>query len=526
MADKKISELTALVGALNVADALPIADDSSSQTKKINPKNLLEQGFLLIDDGSIPSSKLAGTSDIPGGSIGTDQLAGDSVTDEKLADQSTFILSDIEPTAEYVGQGWVNTTNDKTYIWNGASWLAFEAAGSINALEYDNSNGVVTIAGAQGDDTVTLSVEMSDTTGARQFIAGPTSGAGAVSARPIIGTDLPEATTTERGAVSVPADSGLSVTSGAISIDNTVTPNGTDSVHLTVYDAHGLVTGGRSIASGDLPHADLGAPGAVSPGTGLAVSADGELNHVNNISPGQGTKVSWDAQGHVTGANPLLPEDLPTIPGSNIGSGLDGAVIDDRSIAEIKLADYSTCLVQEGQPSGDFKLGQFWFTPSTNQLRVYTRGSAGDRWESIGFGALQQQNLRWAGTCNADTSTITTLTDIGVSEGLEAGEALPTPTDELSGLYFVVETAGSGIGIPNVNNEACTEGDWILYINQAQGALHLDIAAGGGGGGGGASKLNDLSDVALTTPEDQQLLVFESKSGKWINGSVIDGGDF
>ena len=57
MADKKISELTALTGALNNADALAIADDSASQTKKISPKDLIEQGVLLIADGSIPIRK-------------------------------------------------------------------------------------------------------------------------------------------------------------------------------------------------------------------------------------------------------------------------------------------------------------------------------------------------------------------------------------------------------------------------------------------------------------------------------------
>ena len=193
-----------------------------------------------------------------------------------------------------------------------------------------------------------------------------------------------------------------------------------------------------------------------------------------------------------------------------------GSSIKDRSITEIKLADYSTCLVQEGQPTGDFKLGQMWFTPSTSQLRVYGRGSSGDLWLSVGFGALQAQNLRWAGTVNADTSTITTLTDIGVSEGLTAGGPIPTPTDELSGLYFVVETAGSNITIPNVNGDLCTEGDWILYIDQAQGAIHLDIAAGGGGGGG-ASKLNDLTDVDLSGVSADQLLQYNAISGMWEN---------
>ena len=148
-----------------------------------------------------------------------------------------------------------------------------------------------------------------------------------------------------------------------------------------------------------------------------------------------------------------------------------GSSIKDRSITEIKLADYSTALCRRASPVVTTTLGQMWFTPSTSQLRVYGRGSSGDLWLSVGFGALQAQNLRWAGTVNADTSTITTLTDIGVSEGLTAGGPIPTPTDELSGLYFVVETAGSNITIPNVNGDLCTEGDWILYIDQAQGAI-------------------------------------------------------
>ena len=63
-------------------------------------------------------------------------------------------------------------------------------------------------------------------------------------------------------------------------------------------------------------------------------------------------------------------------------------------------------------------------------------------------------------------------------------------------MYFVVETAGSGISLPNVNGDLCTEGDWVLCIDQAQGYVHLDIAAGGGEDGG-ASKLNDLTDVDL-----------------------------
>ena len=75
------------------------------------------------------------------------------------------------------------------------------------------------------------------------------------------------------------------------------------------------------------------------------------------------------------------------------------------------------------------------------------------------------------------------------------------------------------------SDDNCTEGDWILYVNQAQGAIHLDIAAGGGGGGG-ATKLNDLSDVDLSVVEADQLLQYDEISATWKNVSVLSGGTF
>lgn len=40
-----------------------------------------------------------------------------------------------------------------------------------------------------------------------------------------------------------------------------------------------------------------------------------------------------------------------------------------------------------------------------------------------------------------------------------------------------------------------------------------------GGGGGGASSLEDLSDVAITTPTDGQALIYDSTAQKWKNAS-------
>ena len=314
-------------------------------------------------------------------------------------------------------------------------------------------------------------------------------------------------------------------------------PNNAAQLHIVEYNEYGLVISGRTIEGGDLPNAQPGISGVIKPGTGLAVDADGVLNHSNIIATGVGTKVTFDSQGHITGATPLTDSDIPNISGSKITGDIDGQLLVDRSVSESKLADYSTCYVQEGNPGGGAKLGQFWFTPSSNQLRVYGRGSGQDLWLSVGFGALQAQNLRWAGTINATTSTIVSLTSVGVSEGLVAGGPIPVPSDPLSGVYFVTQVEGSNIGEPNVQSETFTEGDWLLCIDQAQGYTHIDVNAGGGSGGGGAQYLTDLLDVEIggtttlfglprATLLNGQFLMYDSISGMWVNSSVLDGGSY
>ena len=408
MADKKISELTALTGALNTADALPIADDSASQTKKISPKALLEQSFQLADDGSLPASKLSGTA-LPDGSVTTAKLADDSVTGAKLANSSSVVVSATQPTADFVGQGWLNTTDNKTYFWNGSSWVAHKAAGSINEILPDSS-GQVFIEVTQTNDSVQLEGGPNGRNCGASILAGPDRHHRPCHQEADCRRRSPAATDTEQGAVVVGSGSGLDVTGGFCrsTTQLSLTTPATSTSFSTTPTAWWSGAGRSTEATCPLQMCELG---AVKPGTGLTVDGDGFINHTNSIPAATGTKVLFDGEGHITGTTNLLPEDIPAIPGDKItDDSLLGSSIKDRSITEIKLADYSTCLVQEGQPTGDFKLGQMWFTPSTSQLRVYVRGSSGDLWLSVGFGALQAQNLRWAGTVNADTSTITTLT--------------------------------------------------------------------------------------------------------------------
>ena len=175
--------------------------------------------------------------------------------------------------------------------------------------------------------------------------------------------------------------------------------------------------------------------------------------------------------------------------------------------------------------------------PQHAQLRVYARGSGPENiWLPVGFGALQANNLRWGGTYDANTDTLTSVTSIGTSAGLTAGESFPTATDALSGMYFICQIEGSNCSQPALNGIAHTPGDWALCIDANQGYIHINVTNGGGGGGGGATYLNDLLDVEIggaaspfsTAPavalSGDQLLRYDGGSGLWRNTDIIDGG--
>ena len=60
-----------------------------------------------------------------------------------------------------------------------------------------------------------------------------------------------------------------------------------------------------------------------------------------------------------------------------------------------------------------------------------------------------------------------------------------------------------------------------LWTNSFLSALGLNSD---GGGGGGATALSELVDVALNNPQNGQVLMYNSSTGKWYNGTVQSGG--
>ena len=451
MADLKISDLPALPGAdLIAADLLVTVDTSASETKKLTVGDLIANGVTLIADDAIPGAKIlfaAGgivSADLADSAVVEAKLGAGSVTAAKLANESTVdLVTTLPGTGAFTGQLALDTDDNNLYCWSGSAWLSLKAAGSINTVT-GSTVGLVDIVVTTTGSSVSIAATQNDTDAANKFLAGPTSGAGAVAYRIIDGTDLPVATTSAKGAVVVNGE-GLRMDANTIEVDNDVTLSSTH--HVVTYSAKGLITGGRVLTASDLPAATSSAKGAVIPGTGLAVDGSGNLNHSNSATAGTFTKVTIDTQGHITGGATLDAADIPDISAAKLTSGtINSAIIATGAVTAAKLADASiTKFGGAGAtdnvvtfPDGDFK-GQFFYDEKNEDLYIYT----GTSYLPI---TIISGNLILAGTYNANTNLLDSVTSAGSAAGFTNGQALPAPASTNLNYYVVVTVSGTGSG--------------------------------------------------------------------------------
>jgi hypothetical protein len=543
--------------------------ENSVTSRELAPNSV---DTIHVIDGAITNDKLAG--DISGdklldGSVGSDQLAANSVDGAihikdrsipaaKLV-QNTLTANEIAPNAigsSELADGAVDTTalqddSISTPKYQNASVTNEKLADGINGNKLlDNSvDGSKLLDGSvDGGKLDEVPLDKLPDCAQNHFVAGRPGGNAPPIYRGITSFDIPSATPTDIGGVSVPVVGGLAVNSGAISIDNTVTP-ATNSV--ITYNSHGLVTASRGLQADDLPSGSGSEVGAVKPGNGLSVRSDGTLDvvpatqvSIGGVIQGDGVtiaadgkisqaltgvvagtypKVTVDAMGNVTAGLELEIGDLPDIDGNNILiDNIQGGNIANKSIERQKLADYAITYIQEDQPivdTGIVHIGCLWFQESTATLNMWN----GNSWMSVGIGRLSAENLRYCGIFNADTGLITGTTQFGVSEGFSAGDAIPAPTDELTGVYFVADTSGNGVNQPDVVGKTFDAGDWIICNGATAGWARIDTAVGGGGGG--SSNLEDLLDVDVRTKQPGALLQYQA-DGRWKDIYAIDAGTY
>ena len=366
--------------AANCVESAEIAANAVTEAKL----NALAVTTAKIADSAVTDAKVA--SGIDGA-----KLSDDTVTGAKLA--STAVDRGLDKTADKIGH-----TNDIT-------------AGTTSGITFD----------AQGHITATTA---------------------------IVASDLPAATADDLGAVSVPTDSGLSVNaSGEISINNTVTAA---TAPVITFDEHGLVTGSASLAASDLPLATSTTAGAVIVQTtsGLEVDASGNIfipDQAEIANEASFAKVTVNEQGIVTAGLTLDASDIPDLNAEKLTSGsLPAGRIAAETITGVMMADESTAKFGGAAdssgivsfPNADYK-GQLFFDSRNEDLYIYD----GNAYQPV---TITSGEIIFAGTYNATTNLIASVTTAGQAAGLTAGSQLPNATADNLKYYVVISVAGTG----------------------------------------------------------------------------------
>jgi len=324
------------------------------------------------------------TAKIPNSAIITAKIADDAVTATKLANESTTTFSASAPSVDgvFTGQQHFNTGSKVQYVWNGNAWV--QSSGIINSFVFTDTTPLAfsaAIDATTGVATITSSLE--NQTAATVF-AGPTTGS---AAAPTF----------------------------------------------------------RALTATDLPVAGASTNGAVQPGTGLSVTGGGVLNHANSATVGTYTKLTIDAQGHVTTGTTLSAADIPNLDTTKITTGTFAAnLIGTNTITGEKLANSSTIKFGgSGSTSGvvefptaDFQ-GQLFWDELNSDLYIWN----GSAWLSV---TVTSGELVFAGIYNASTNVMTSISAAGAGLGLTVGGVLPASSETNKQYYVVVGTTGTG----------------------------------------------------------------------------------
>ena len=408
-----------------------------------NSFGLLGSNAIPIAKVSVTAGSIAGTAVADLG-ISTAKVANDAITAAKLDNNSSAqVVTSLPGSGGFTGQIAANSNDGyAASIWDGSAWQSLKAAASINTINGDTTS-IVNIAVATSGSTRTISASIDDSSAAAQFMAGPSGAAGSVSLRTITGADLPTATSSALGAIKVNGE-GLRMDTGVIEIDNDVSAS--SAYNLVAVTAKGLVSAYRTITAADLPDGSTSAKGALQVGTGLAVSS-GVISVDNTATAGTYTKVTITASGLVSSGTTLSSSDLPAHSAALLTSGnLDIARVPTNAITGPKLADESTTLF--GGPGSTSEIvtfptarykGDRFFDEYHSDEYLWT----GNSWVAI---TITGGELIYGGTYSASSNTVVSVTTAGSAAGLQTGSGLPTPSATNIRAYVVVSQSGTGSG--------------------------------------------------------------------------------
>ena len=247
----------------------------------------------------------------------------------------------------------------------------------------------------------------------------------------------------------------------------------------------------RAIVPGDLPDATASTKGIIQPGTGLTVTT-GTLNHTNTVTGATVSSITFDNQGHITAAVPLVAGDIPVLDASKITTGtFPTALIADAAVTAVKIADYANAQIGETLPVADH-IGQFFFNPLEGSVFLWD----GNVWQPVG---VTTGAITFAGTFNAASPSgvgqVATVTAAGSAAGLVAGSALPAASATNSEYYLVVSSGGT---ITSGNAPLATLAPPDLVLSNGTSWVEVDVSTGAGAIAASNVSFTAGGDIAAT----------------------------
>jgi hypothetical protein len=456
---------TAKLGDLAVTNA-KIADASISYAK------------LNLADGSIPGAKIAGdfvpAIAIADGSVTTAKLADSAIATAKVADGAitTAKVDAAGLAADAIAADAITTAK----VLDGAITGAKMADDSATIVQAGTPTGSGDFEGQQWFDTNT----------SVQYVWDSTAWIRQAAINAINFTD----TTPIAFAIAYPDNHTANVTT---TLDTQVA----NTAFLGPATGADVAPTFRAIVPDDLPDATASTKGIVQPGTGLAVNG-GTLNHTNSVAAGTYTKVTVDAEGHISAGALLEATDVPDIDAAKITTGeLPTDRIADDAVTIDKLADYSTSSLGETFPVPASFIGQLHLNPLDKSFYMWD----GNVWVPIGISAGQ---IIFAGTFDASdpagTGKVASITPEGAAAGFTVGSAVPASAPGNNKHYLVVSEGGT-ITSGNAPNVVLAPPDLILSVYNATspGWVEVDVSSGAGAIAASQVSFAPAGQIAATT---------------------------
>ena len=264
----------------------------------------------------------------------------------------------------------------------------------------------------------------------------------------------------------------------------------------------------RAIAPADLPDATASTKGIVQPGTGLAVTS-GVLNHSNAVTGATVSSITFNNQGHITAAVPLVAADIPVLDASKITTGtFPTTLLADASVTGLKIADSANCQFGETLPVAEHT-GQFFFNPIEGSIFLWD----GNVWQPVG---VTTGAIILGGTYNATTNQIVSTTLEGAAIGLTAGSPLPSATDSNANYYVVVSVGGTGTAPAPIATLAPPD----LILSTGSTWVELDVSGGAGAIAAVNVVFSAIGDISATNVQ----LAIEEVSTECRNATNITSG--